>query len=238
MKFFREPYINGLALGTVGGYVAFCIADGFSLELLGQAFQIPDKSTGGFVFHYQTLISAFFAFIGATFILLTHRDSIERKADAARSLASLAFSNIARYARDCYILIDRQDGTTEVPLINSGDIEILSKFNEYGTKNDRVRLQEFIGQLQIYSSRLEGYLEETQNVMRINRTDNMVYDTIRLYHQAVTFLAYTRDGEVFTNPSKEDLCRSAISMTQAIYSNDFYHIQEKINKIVDKCHLN
>ncbi len=234
IKFFRDPYINGLTLGTFGGYVAFCITDESSLKVLEYAFQLPDKSTGGFIFHYQTLLSAVVAFIGATFVLLTHRDSIERKADAARSLASLAFSNIAGYARDCYFLIDGQDGADHMPKISSSDIEILSKFNEYGSKNDRERLQSFINQLQIYKVRLEGYLEETHNVMRINRTDSMVYDTIKLYHQAIIFLAYTRDGKAFASFSKEDLCRSAINMTQAIFSNDFDQISREMKRIIDR----
>ncbi len=167
---------------------------------------------------YQSLIAGILALIGAAFALIAVRhqirhaqevedDRIARQMLAARAMMPHALSALSSYARDCCTQLQKLYTDTlpqnlengerifippdlAVPKIPDAAMATIKECLQFGDSAIQTRLREFIKQLQIQHSRLNGLKKE--NDVGEHWYYTLISDALEVYARASMLFDYSR----------------------------------------------
>ncbi len=217
-KITSNIYLNGLLLGTIGGYVLFLLMH-----------PKDDQKWIDLVNSWQTLISAILALIAAWWTVKTiekqisdererHNEIRTRKALSMRAQMPDALDQIIDYTRRCFIYL--HDQNANIPESCPEAIQVFKNSIEFIDSETATSVYEMVSFYQVYNARLNGYNTRERPISE--HTERML-DTFRLSYYALRIFDYARN-EAQNVPNHRPTRSDMLAALKAVVGNERYHM--------------
>lgn len=208
MIHFKDKHERSLLIAISLGFTAVL----FISFLVSGAFRIP-KGGGGWIYEYQTLISAGIALLTIAFFYYQHRVEVIRKRRYIRAKMHDAISGLCNTTEKIFDYLYNQEAI--IPQFNDEDTAVFKEAIQFVDPKSASAIDQFVSFLQVHNSRLSRY-DHTDRKYYLNRMD----DLIRLNHYVLRMFEYARGTKDFISdhkPTHLEMSNSLMSLAKHDY---------------------